>query len=153
MTQLLQVGAQAPSFQGQTAEDSLLDLSDFQGQWLVIYFYPKAHTSGCTREGQAFNALLDRFEALNAAVLGVSTDKPGTLAKFRDKHDFGFVLLSDADKEISTAFGTLKDHGKSANRITYLVDPEGVVRAVWPKVKVDGHAEKVLARLRELVSE
>ena len=153
MTQLLQVGAQAPSFQGQTAEDSLLDLSDFQGQWLVIYFYPKAHTSGCTREGQAFNALLDQFEALNAAVLGVSTDKPGTLAKFRDKHDFGFVLLSDADKEISTAFGTLKDHGKSANRITYLVDPEGVVRAVWPGVKVDGHAEKVLARLSELVSE
>lgn len=153
MAQLLQVGAQAPSFQGQTDQDSPLTLSDFEGRWLVIYFYPKAHTSGCTREGQAFNALLDQFESLNAAVVGVSTDKPGTLAKFRDKHDFDFVLLSDADKEISTAFGTLKDHGKSANRITYLVDPEGAVLAVWPRVKVDGHAEKVLARFRDLVSE
>ena len=152
MAQLLPVGAQAPGFQGQTAEDSALTLSDFQGRWLVLYFYPKAHTSGCTREGQAFNALLDQFEALNAAVVGVSTDKTGTLAKFRDKHDFGFVLLSDADKEISTSFGTLKEHGKSANRITYLVDPKGAVREVWPRVKVDGHAEKVLARLRELAS-
>jgi peroxiredoxin Q/BCP len=153
MAELLSVGAQAPSFQGQTAEDSALALTDFQGRWLVLYFYPKAHTSGCTREGQAFNAVLEQFEALNAAVVGVSTDKPGTLAKFRDKHDFGFILVSDAEKEISTAFGTLKDHGKSANRITYLVDPEGTVRAVWPRVKVDGHAEMVLARLRELVSE
>jgi peroxiredoxin Q/BCP len=90
---------------------------------------------------------------LNAAVVGVSTDKCGTLAKFRDKHDFQFVLLSDSEKEVATAFGTLKDHGKSAERVTYLIDPEGVVQAVWPKVKVDGHAEKVLARLRELDSE
>jgi peroxiredoxin Q/BCP len=146
----LSVGASAPQFQSLTAGESPLALSDFQGRWLVLYFYPKAHTSGCTREGQAFNALLDEFEALNAAVVGVSTDKPGTLAKFRDKHDFQFTLLSDADKELATDFGTLKDHGKSANRVTYLIDPTGVVRAVWPTVKVDGHAEKVLARLREL---
>jgi peroxiredoxin Q/BCP len=83
-------------------------------------------------------------------VVGVSTDKPGTLAKFRDKHDFRFPLLSDADKDIATAYGTLKEHGKSANRITYLIDPTGVVRDVWPKVKVDGHAEAVLTRLKEL---
>jgi peroxiredoxin Q/BCP len=119
---------------------------------LVLYFYPKAHTSGCTREGQAFNALLGEFEAMNAAVVGVSTDKPGTLAKFRDKHGFRFPLLSDADKETATAYGTLKDHGKSANRVTYLIDPKGTVQAVWPRVRVDGHAEKVLARLGELVS-
>lgn len=152
MAQLLQVGAQAPSFHGQTADGSPLTLSDVQGRWLVLYFYPKAHTSGCTREGQAFNALLDQFKALNAIVVGVSTDKYGTLAKFRDKHGFGFVLLSDAEKDISAAFGTLKDHGKSANRITYLVDPMGVVRAVWPKVKVDDHAEQVLAKLEEFAS-
>lgn len=150
MSDLVQVDTSAPAFQGLTAEDANLSLGDFQGQWLVLYFYPKAHTSGCTREGQAFNALLDEFEALNAVVVGVSTDKPGTLAKFRDKHDFRFPLLSDADKDIATAYGTLKEHGKSANRITYLIDPTGVVRAVWPKVKVDGHAEAVLTRLKEL---
>jgi peroxiredoxin Q/BCP len=120
---------------------------------LVLYFYPKAHTSGCTRDGQAFDALLDQFASLNAAVLGVSTDKPATLAKFRDKHGFRFTLLSDSEKEIATTFGTLKEHGKSANRVTYLIDPDGLIQAVWPKVRVDGHAEKVLARLRELVGE
>ena len=150
MSELLQAEVSAPEFVGVTADESSLSLEEFRGQWLVLYFYPKAHTSGCTREGQAFNALLDEFQALNAAVVGVSTDKAPTLAKFRDKHDFGFPLLSDSEKEISTAYGTLKDHGKSSNRVTYLIDPEGVVRAVWPKVKVDGHAEAVLARLKEL---
>jgi peroxiredoxin Q/BCP len=150
MSELLQAEASAPEFLGVTADESSLSLDDFRGRWLVLYFYPKAHTSGCTREGQAFNALLDEFQALNAAVVGVSTDKAPTLAKFRDKHDFAFPLLSDSEKQISTAYGTLKDHGKSANRVTYLIDPEGVVRAVWPKVKVDGHAEAVLARLKEL---
>ncbi len=150
MSELLQVEAPAPEFVGETADEASLSLGDFRGRWLVLYFYPKAHTSGCTREGQAFNALLDQFRALNAAVVGVSTDKAPTLAKFRDKHDFAFPLLSDSEKQISTAYGTLKDHGKSANRVTYLIDPEGLVRAVWPNVKVDGHAEAVLSRLREL---
>jgi peroxiredoxin Q/BCP len=150
MSELLLAEATAPEFAGVTADESSLSLDDFRGRWLVLYFYPKAHTSGCTREGQAFNALLDEFQALNAAVVGVSTDKAPTLAKFRDKHDFAFPLLSDSEKQISTAYGTLKDHGKSANRVTYLIDPQGVVRAVWPKVKVDGHAEAVLARLKEL---
>jgi peroxiredoxin Q/BCP len=153
MGELLQVGMPAPLVGGLTAEESALNVREYRGRWLVLYFYPKAHTSGCTREGQAFDALLDHFAALNAAVVGVSTDKCGTLAKFRDKHDFQFVLLSDSEKEVATAFGTLKDHGKSAERVTYLIDPEGVVQAVWPKVKVDGHADKVLARLRELDSE
>jgi peroxiredoxin Q/BCP len=150
MSDLLQAEASAPKFVGVTADESSLSLDEFRGKWLVLYFFPKAHTSGCTLEGQAFNTLLDEFQALNAAVVGVSTDKAPTLAKFRDKHDFGFPLLSDSEKQISAAYGTLKDHGKSANRVTYLIDPGGVVRAVWPKVKVDGHAEAVLARLKEL---
>jgi len=150
LTELVAVGAPAPDFQGLDAEETPLSLADLRGKWLVLYFYPKAHTSGCTREGQAFNALLDEFEALNAVVVGVSTDKPATLARFRDKHDFRFRLISDAEKQIATAYGTLKEHGKSANRITYLIDPQGIVRAVWPRVKVDGHAEKVLARLKDL---
>ena len=153
MSELLQVGMPAAQVGGLTAEESVSTLSDYQGRWLVLYFYPKAHTSGCTREGQAFDALLDQFASLNAAVLGVSTDKPATLAKFRDKHGFRFTLLSDSEKEIATTFGTLKEHGKSANRVTYLIDPDGLIQAVWPKVRVDGHAEKVLARLRELVGE
>jgi len=152
MAELVAVGAPAPDFEGLDAQETPLSLADFQGKWLVLYFYPKAHTSGCTREGQAFNGLLDEFEALNAVVVGVSTDKPTTLARFRDKHNFRFRLLSDADKQIATAYGTLKEHGKSANRVTYLIDPQGVVRAVWPRVKVDGHAGQVLARLEELTS-
>lgn len=151
MSNVLPAGTPAPVFQGATAEESPLALGDFKGRWLVLYFYPKAHTSGCTREGQAFNSLLGEFGKLNADVVGVSTDKPGTLAKFRDKHGFQFALLSDSDKDIATSYGTLKDHGKSANRVTYLIDPEGAIVEVWPRVKVDGHAEKVLARLRELV--
>jgi peroxiredoxin Q/BCP len=118
-----------------------------------LYFYPKAHTSGCTLEGQEFNALLDEFDKLNAAVIGVSTDKPPTLAKFRDKHGFRFTLVSDDAKGIATDFGTLKEHGKSSERVTYLIDPDGIIQAVWPKVKVAGHAESVLARLRELAGE
>ena len=153
MGELLQVGMPAPQVGGLAEEESVLTLNDYQGRWLVLYFYPEAHTSGCTREGQAFDALLDQFELLNAAVVGVSTDKPATLAKFRDKHGFRFTLLSDTEKEIARAFGTLKEHGKSSNRVTYLIDPEGLIQAVWPKVKVDGHAEKVLARLRELTGE
>lgn len=153
MAELAQVGAPAPAFEGLTAVEAELTLNDFQGRWLVLYFYPKAHTSGCTRESQAFNTLLDEFDALNASVVGVSTDKPGTLLKFREKHGFRFDLLSDADKETSSAFGTLKDHGKSSNRVTFLIDPGGVVQAVWPKVRVDGHAEKVLARLEDLVGD
>jgi peroxiredoxin Q/BCP len=153
MGELLQVGAPAPQVGGLTAEESILTLSDYQGRWLVLYFYPKAHTSGCTREGQAFDALLDQFALLNAAVVGASTDKPATLTKFRDKHGFRFTLLSDSEKEVATAFGTLKEHGKSSNRVTYLIDPDGLVQAVWPKVKVDGHAEEVLARLRQFAGE
>ena len=153
MGELLQVGMPAPQVGGLTAEESVLTLNEYQGRWLVLYFYPKAHTSGCTREGQAFDALSEPFASLNAAVVGVSTDKPATLVKFRDKHGFRFTLLSDTEKEIARAFGTLKEHGKSSNRVTYLIDPEGLIQAVWPKVKVDGHAEKVLARLRELAGE
>ena len=151
MNDTLQVGSPAPACAGMTVDESIQSLDAFRGRWLVLFFYPRAHTSGCTREAKAFNALLDQFEALDAAVIGISTDKPGTLVKFRDKHDFRFPLLSDADKEIATAYGTLKEHGKSSNRVTYLLDPDGTVRAVWPKVKVDGHAEAVLARLEELV--
>jgi peroxiredoxin Q/BCP len=150
MAELLAVGDKVPGFVGQNANEESLSLAGFEGKWLVLYFYPKAHTSGCTREGLAFNSLLEDFRALNAEVVGVSTDKPGTLAKFRDKHDFEFQLLSDQDKEISTVCGTLKDHGKSTNRVTYIIDPDGVVGAVWKSVKVDGHAEKVLARLSDL---
>jgi peroxiredoxin Q/BCP len=152
MSELLQIGELAPACEGQTAEETMLSLSDYLGCWLVLYFYPRAHTSGCMREAQAFNALLNEFDTLNAVVVGVSTDKSCTLAKFRDKHDFRFTLFSDAGKETSAAFGMLKEHGKLANRVTYLVDPEGVVQAVWPRVRVDGHAEKVLARQKELKS-
>jgi peroxiredoxin Q/BCP len=150
VSNVLPVGSPAPEFQGPTDTESPLGLGDFTGRWLLLYFYPKAHTSGCTGEGQAFNSLLGKFRKLNADEVGVSTDKPGTLAKFREKHDLQFALLSDSGKDIATQYGTLKDHGKSASRVTYIVDPEGTIAEVWPRVKVDGHAEKVLTRLREL---
>lgn len=150
MADLLPIGETAPTFRTVDAAGVPFDLGDARGQWVVLYFYPKAHTSGCTREGQAFQALLDDFQALGAQVLAMSTDRPATLARFRDKHGFRFPLLSDAETDVAAAYGTLKDHGKTSNRVTYLIDPAGSVAAVWPRVKVDGHAEAVLARLMEL---
>lgn len=139
-----------------TASDgSPVSLGDLKGRIVVLYFYPKADTPGCTTEAQDFTARIADFNALGATVIGVSRDSPAKLAKFAAKYDLGVVLASD-DGTVSDAFGTWVEksmYGKTymgMERATFLIDAAGVVRQVWRKVRVKGHAEEVLAAARAL---
>jgi peroxiredoxin Q/BCP len=129
-------------------------LADYAGRWLVLYFYPKDSTPGCTVEGNDFNALLPRFAKLGATVVGVSRDSLKSHANFCGKQGFRFPLASDADETLCNAFGVIqprKLYGREfigVERSTFLIDPAGVVRAAWRKVKVPGHAEAVLESLQ-----
>jgi peroxiredoxin Q/BCP len=150
-------GSPAPAFSLPDAAGKLHSLADFRGRWLVLYFYPKDLTSGCTTEAVEFSTFLPRFAALGAAVVGVSRDKPDTHAKFIDKHALTVLLLSDPELAAHNAYGAWrmkKMYGKEAMgtvRSTFLIDPEGVVRQVWPKVaKAAGHAEAALSALTSL---
>ena len=123
---------------------------DFKGQKLVLYFYPKDDTSGCTREAQDFTALAEEFEKQGTWVLGVSKDSPASHAKFAGKYGLKVKLASDEDGSACAAFGTWVEksmYGRKymgIDRATFLIDRDGVVKRVWRKVKVPGHAQEVL---------
>jgi peroxiredoxin Q/BCP len=129
-------------------------LSDYAGKWLVLYFYPKDSTPGCTTEGIDFNALLPKFRKLDAEVLGVSRDSLKSHQNFCAKQGFRFELVSDADEKLCNAFGVIKPkklYGREyvgIERSTFLVDPAGRVVEAWRPVKVPGHAQAVLDTLR-----
>ena len=129
-------------------------LSDFAGQWLVLYFYPKDSTPGCTTEGNDFNALLPKFRKLGATVLGVSRDSLKSHQNFCAKQGFRFDLVSDADEKLCNAFGVIKPkklYGREfigIERSTFLIDPTGRVVEAWRPVKVPGHAQAVLDALK-----
>lgn len=133
-----------------------LHLSDFRGRWLVLYFYPKDNTPGCTLEGIDFNARLADFRKAGAEVLGVSRDSVKSHAGFCSKHGFKFDLVSDPDDVLGKAFDVI--HGKSLYgrkfigvvRSTFLLDPEGNLSAEWRGVKVKGHADAVFAEMKRL---
>lgn len=131
------------------------NLKDFAGQWLVLYFYPKDSTPGCTTEGIDFNALLPKFRKLGATVLGVSRDSIKSHQNFCAKQGFKFDLVSDADEALSNAFGVIKPkklYGREyvgIERSTFLIDPKGVIAQSWRPVKVPGHAQAVLDALKE----
>ena len=124
-------------------------LKDYTGQWLVLYFYPKDSTPGCTTEGLDFNALLPKFNKLGATVLGVSRDSIKSHQNFCAKQGFAFDLVSDADEALCQAFGVIKEknmYGRKVlgiERSTFLVDPKGVIAQSWRPVKVTGHAQAV----------
>ena len=130
-------------------------LKDFAGQWLVLYFYPKDSTPGCTTEGIDFNALLPKFGKLGATVLGVSRDSIKSHQNFCAKQGFKFDLVSDADEALCNAFGVIKPkklYGREyvgVERSTFLIDPKGVIAQSWRPVKVPGHAQAVLDCLKE----
>lgn len=134
-------------------------LSEGDGQWLVLYFYPKDSTPGCTTEGNDFNALLPKFRKLGATVVGASRDSLKSHCNFRDKQGFRFELASDPDEVLCRAFDVIKPkklYGREfigVERSTFLIDPRGVVRGAWRKVKVPGHAQAVLDSLKEHTSE
>ena len=129
-------------------------LGDYAGQWLVLYFYPKDSTPGCTTEGNDFNALLPKFRKLGATVLGVSRDSVKSHQNFCAKQGFKFDLVSDKSEAVCNAFGVIKEktmYGRKVmgiERSTFLVDPAGVIARTWRPVKVPGHAQAVLDELK-----
>jgi len=152
----LEVGVKAPEFSAESDSGEIVKLSDLRGKVVVLYFYPKDDTPGCTQEACAFRDLKSRFEEAGAVIYGVSRDDIRSPAKFRDKHGLNFPLLSDPDGQICQAYDVLKEknmYGRKTigiERTTYVIDRDGAIAAVFPKVKVDGHAEEVLAKVREV---
>lgn len=146
----LNVGEAAPPFALPATGGQTISLGDLAGKKIVLYFYPKDDTSGCTKEAQEFNALRDRFEAAGAVVLGVSPDGIKSHEKFQAKYELGFPLLADEDKSALEAYGVWVEksmYGRKymgVERTTVLIDEQGKIARVWPKVKVPGHAEEVL---------
>ncbi|SJM52929.1 Thiol peroxidase, Bcp-type [Brevundimonas diminuta 3F5N] len=146
----------APAFDLATDGGGRVSLDGLKGKTIVLYFYPKADTPGCTTEGQDFSALTDRFSAANAVVIGVSRDAVKKLDRFKAKHDLKVVLGSDEDGVVTEAWGVWvlkKLYGREymgIERATFLIDGQGVVRRAWRNVKVKGHAEEVLAAVEAL---
>jgi len=154
----LEVGKPAPPFTLLDADGAAVSLADFRGQWLVIYFYPKDNTPGCTREACEFTAEGEAFARRGARVVGISPDSPTSHRRFAEKHGLGITLLSDPDHTVLKqydAWGTKTLYGKTYEgviRSTVLVDPKGRIAWHWPKVSPAGHAAEVLAKLAELQS-
>ncbi|HMK81312.1 MAG TPA: thioredoxin-dependent thiol peroxidase [Xanthobacteraceae bacterium] len=153
---VLQPGDRAPDFSLPGDSGDTLSLRDFKGRKLVLYFYPKADTPGCTKEAIAFNALKSAFARAGADIVGVSADPVKAIGKFRDKHGLKLALGSDEEKKMLTAYGAWGEksmYGRKfmgVRRVTYLIGPQGRIAQVWDNVKVDGHAEEVLTAARSL---
>ena len=153
---MLEVGQIAPDFSLHDQDGQVRSLADARGRWVVVYFYPKDDTPGCTKEACAFRDGLPRFDGLNAVVWGVSADDEKAHRKFAEKFGLNFPLLVDPDKGVLEAYGAWVEkslYGKrymGVQRITYLIDPDGKVARAWPKVKPEEHAEEVAVVLAEL---
>ena len=151
---MLEVGAKAPAFKTVDQNGEKVSLGDFKGRYVVLYFYPKDDTSGCTKEACAFRDAFAEFRGLDAEVLGVSVDDERSHKKFAEKYDLPFRLLVDTDKKIVEAYGAWGEksmYGRKymgTHRITYVIDPKGRIAAVYPKVKPAEHADEILAFLR-----
>jgi len=153
---MLQAGDRMPDLTLLDAEGAPLSLHSYQGKPLVVYFYPKADTPGCTSEAKDFTALASDFAAAGVAIIGISKDKPAKLAKFRDKYELTVTLASDEEGAACEAFGTWVEkslYGRSymgIARATFLVGADGKILRVWSAVKVKGHAAAVLEAVRAL---
>jgi thioredoxin-dependent peroxiredoxin len=152
----LDIGSPAPAFSLPTDEGGPLSLEGLKGKKIVLYFYPKDDTPGCTKEAIGFSCLKDQFDAAGVAVIGVSKDSAAAHAKFRKKHKLTIGLGTDETGAVLEAYGAWVEksmYGKSymgIERSTFLIDEAGVLRGVWRKVKVEGHAEAVLAAAKAL---
>lgn len=152
----LTVGATAPDFTLPANDGKTISLSDYAGRYLVLYFYPRDDTPGCTTEAKGFTASKSEFDALDADILGISKDTVAKHDKFIAKHDLAIDLGSDESGEMIDAYGVWvekKMYGKTymgIERATYLIDPKGKVAHVWRKVRVKNHVEDVLNTLRDL---
>lgn len=153
---LPEAGKKAPAFSLSADDDTTVSLKALAGKKVILYFYPKDDTPGCTTEAIAFSALKKKFDAAGAVVIGVSKDTVEKHRKFRDKHKLSVRLLSDEDGKMLEAYGVWAEkslYGRKFMgivRTTFLIDEKGVIRRVWPKVKVKDHAEEVLAAVKDL---
>jgi thioredoxin-dependent peroxiredoxin len=152
--EMLNAGDKAPDFSLVSDSGKKVSLKDFRGQSLVLYFYPKADTPGCTIEAHQFRDALKELAQAKTSVAGVSADPPEALQKFRDKYQLNFPLLSDPSHKILEAYGVWQEknmYGKKSMgivRTTYIIGPEGKIKHVFPRVKVDGHVQQVLEALK-----
>jgi thioredoxin-dependent peroxiredoxin len=152
---MLDTSDEAPEFELQNQDGDTVRRSDFDGERLVVYFYPRANTDGCTTEARAFEAHRSRFDDLDARVVGISDDSVSDLERFADDHDLGFDLLSDPDGEVATLYESYGEKQMFGNtfdgvfRNTYVVGPDGHIEAVYEDVDPANHAEAVLDSLAE----
>ena len=145
------IGQAAPDFTLPSQDDTKITLSSFHGKWVVLYFYPKDMTSGCTIEAHNFQRDLAQYEAKNAVILGVSVDNTDSHKQFCTKESLTFRLLADTDHKVTEAYGTFGFMGMQiAKRNTFLISPEGKIAKVWTGVSPQGHSEEVLAAITEL---
>ena len=150
---MLEVGTKAPDFTLQDKHGSPVSLSDFQGKKVVLYFYPKDNTPGCTREAVAFARAYEDFKSRDVVIIGISKDSVASHLKFAQKYDLPFILLSDPELQAIQAYDVWQEkklYGKVSMgvvRSTYLINEEGIIEKVMPKVKPDTNAEEILAYL------
>ncbi len=155
---MLNEGDAAPKFTLEGDDGANVSLGDFSGQTLVLYFYPKDNTPGCTREAEGFSAAIKSFKKAGAAVIGISKDSTKSHAGFRAKYKLAFPLLSDPELAVHNAFGAYGEkvlYGKKMMgtiRSTFVISKKGKIVRVFPKVKVDGHVDEVLAAVKELAT-
>ncbi|MEQ2130334.1 thioredoxin-dependent thiol peroxidase [Caldanaerobacter subterraneus KAk] len=153
---MVEVGKKAPDFVLPDADGRQVSLSDFLGKNVVLYFYPKDNTPGCTKEAVGFRDSIKAIEEKNAVVIGISLDDETSHRKFIEKYSLPFVLLSDKEAKVSTEYGVYKEknmYGKrkmGIERSTFIIDSKGIVRKIFRKVKVDGHVDQVLKALDEI---
>ncbi len=152
----VEVNKKVPAFSCMATPEQKIKLSDLKGKKLVLYFYPKDNTPGCTTEGQDFQAMLAKFKRAGAVVFGVSRDSLSSHQKFKEKFNFKFELISDPDEELCKLFDVIKMknmYGKKVRgieRSTFLIDEKGVLREEWRKVRVKGHVDGVLESTKSL---
>lgn len=148
-------GKKAPTFKLKNQNGETISLNDFKGKSIVLYFYPKDDTSGCTKEACSFRDDFPKFEKIDAVILGVSPDSVESHKKFEKKYNLNFNLLSDEQKEVVRKYDVWKEknmYGRKymgVERTTYIIDPEGKIKKIFRKVKVDGHNKEVLEALKD----
>jgi peroxiredoxin Q/BCP len=149
------VGSPAPAFKLQDQTGKWHSLSDYKGKWVVLYFYPKDKTPGCTTQACEFRDNIFAYRELGAVILGVSVDDVASHKSFAEENSLPFPLLADSDKSVTTAYGTLKEYvgiAKLARRDTFIIDPQGNIAKHYQDVKPAGHSEIVLADLKQLAA-
>ena len=147
-----EVGAAAPDFSLKSDQGTATSLKDFHGKWVVLYFYPKDFTGGCTMQAKNFQRDLEKYNAAGATIVGVSVDTPESHKEFCTKEGLTFRLLSDPDAKVSNAYNSVMEYNGAtySARNTFLIDPQGKLVRVFEKVKPAGHSDEVLAALAEL---